>query len=96
MRAKAASIASAMLLGIVMLLVGLANMVSPAFGLDFLRAIGSLDPGFHVSHTLGSVLLGTFYGVVEGAIAGYIFGAVYGAMLRAPAGAASQSLNRVA
>jgi hypothetical protein len=83
MRAKAMSYSAAILLGGVMFLVGLINMVSPNFGTGFLQAIGSLDPGFKVSHTFGSVLIGTFYGVVQGLVVGCLFGFIYDAMIRA-------------
>ncbi|HYZ84658.1 MAG TPA: hypothetical protein VE621_09660 [Bryobacteraceae bacterium] len=82
-RAKAISYSAAIMLGGLMFLIGLTNMVDPDFGAGFLQAVGSLDPGFHVSHTFENVLIGTFYGAIQGLIAGCIFGLIYDAMIRA-------------
>ena len=81
-RAKAISYTAAIMLGCMMFLVGLINMVKPDFGMTFLQAVGSLDPGFYVTHTFGSVMIGTIYGVLQGLIVGCIFGLVYDVMMR--------------
>lgn len=66
------------LLGAVsMLLVGLMNLATPAYGGDFLRMMSSIYPGFHDSRTLLSVLIGTVYGFADGAIGGLIFAWIY-------------------
>ncbi len=77
MRRKAMTGASAILLGACMLVVGLINLRLPAYGADFLRMMSSVFPGFHDSQTLGSVIVGTIYGIADGAIMGYLFSSLY-------------------
>jgi hypothetical protein len=77
MNLKAIAGASAILWGACMLLAGLANLAYPSYGADFLRVMSSVYPGFHDSRTIGEVLLGTVYGVIDGAIGGYVFGLLY-------------------
>jgi hypothetical protein len=77
MRRKAMMGASAILLGACMLMVGLLNLRFPSYGGDFLRIMSSVYPGFHDSRTIGQVMLGTIYGVLDGAILGYIFSSLY-------------------
>jgi hypothetical protein len=60
-----------------MLLVGLINLATPAYGTDFLRMMSSVYPGFHDSRTLLSVLIGTVYGFADGAIGGLVFASIY-------------------
>ena len=82
MNTKAISMTSALLLGAVMLVAGFVNLIDAGFGADFLRAIGSLDPGFLASRSVGGVVLAAIFGAVEGGIAGYLFGAIYNAVVR--------------
>jgi hypothetical protein len=77
MRRKALASASAVVLGACMLLVGLVNLRFPSYGGEFLHIMSSVYPGFHASRTIGDVLVGTIYGIVDGAILGYIFSSLY-------------------
>jgi hypothetical protein len=74
---KAIAIAAGVLWGGAILLLGVINLASPSFGLSFLQVISSVYPGFHVSRTIGDVLTGTVYALIEGAIAGLAFGWLY-------------------
>jgi len=74
---KAIAIAAGVLWGCAILFLGLINLVSPSYGLSFLQAISSVYPGFHVSRTIGDVLTGTVYALIDGAIAGLVFGWLY-------------------
>jgi hypothetical protein len=47
----------------------------------FLDGISSVYLGFHAPRTIGDVLVGTLYGLVDGAIGGLIFGWLYDALL---------------
>ena len=67
----------AILWGGCMLIVGLINLAAPSYGLDFLRMMSSVYPGFHLTHTAGEIVLGTVYGLADGAIAGYLFAMLY-------------------
>jgi len=68
---------TAILWGGCLLFVGLVNLAAPSYGVDFLRMMSSVYPGFHTTHTLGEVILGTIYGFVDGAIAGCLFAWLY-------------------
>jgi hypothetical protein len=65
-----------------MLMVGLIHMAVPSYGAEFLRMMSSVYPGADTAPTLGRVLLGTLYGLVDGAVAGCLFGLLYGAFAR--------------
>ncbi len=77
MRRKAMTGATATLWGACMLIIGLLNLRFPSYGGDFLHVMSSVYPGFHDSRTLGDVIAGTVYGIVDGAIAGYVFSSLY-------------------
>ena len=69
--------ASGILWGAGMLVVGLANLVWPSYGGAFLNLMRSVYPGFHFTRTVGDVLVGTGYALVDGAIAGAVFAWLY-------------------
>ena len=79
---KAIAIAAGVLWGGAILLLGVINLASPSFGLSFLQVISSVYPGFHVSRTIGDVLTGTAYALIDGAVAGLVFGWLYNLSLR--------------
>jgi len=74
---KAITLSSAILGGLAMLLVGLIHMADASYGAAFLRTMSSVYPGADTTPTLGRVLLGTAYGIVDGGIAGFLFGWLY-------------------
>ena len=74
---KAMAMAGGVLWGSGVLLVGLVNLLSPSYGLSFLQMVSSVYPGFHISRTIGDVLIGTGYALVDGAIAALVFGWLY-------------------
>lgn len=74
---KSLAFASGILWGGGMLVVGGINLTSASYGAEFLRLMSSVYPGFHNTRTLGDVLVGTGYGLVDGGIAGLLFGWLY-------------------
>ena len=76
---RALMITAALLWGGGLLLVGLLNLASESYGLAFLLMMSSVYPGFHVSRTLGDVLVGTVYAAVDGVLCGLLFGWLYNA-----------------
>lgn len=79
---KAIALSSALLWGSCMLLVGLINLADASYGAEFLRMMSSVYPGADTTRTLGSVLLGTLYGLVDGAVAGFLFAWLYRLFIR--------------
>ena len=73
------------------LLVGLLNVIVPAYGGDFLRLIGSVYPGAGTG--LPGVLAGTGWGILDGAVAGFLLAWLYNYFFRSaerPAGGSSK------
>lgn len=74
---KSLTITAAVLWGASFLVVSGANILWPPYGAAFLEVMSSLYPGYEVAGTLGSVIVGTLYAILDGAIGGAIFGWVY-------------------
>ena len=79
---KAIAASASLMWGGAMLLVGLLHMAVPSYGGDFLRMMSSVYPGADTAPTVGRVLLGAGYGLVDGALAGIVFGFLYRAFDR--------------
>jgi hypothetical protein len=73
----ALAIAGAALWGACVFLVGLANMVVPSYGVEFLSLVASVYPGFEAGHGFVSVLVGSAFAVLDGAIGGAILAWLY-------------------
>jgi hypothetical protein len=63
--------------GVAILIVGLANLISPGYGRALLDVAASIYPGYHPGSGAGSVITGALYGLVDGAIGGAVFGWLY-------------------
>jgi hypothetical protein len=74
---KGIAVAGALLWGGGILAAGLLNLAYAGYGESFLQVMSSLYPGFHASHTLGDVLVGTCYALLDGALSGLIFAWLY-------------------
>jgi hypothetical protein len=79
---RAIALAGSLLWGGAILLVGLLNLLAPGYGQNFLQVTSSVYPGFHDSHTIYSVLIGTLDGLVDGAVAGLLFAWLYNSFSR--------------
>ena len=79
-----------------MLIVGLLNLAAPAYGVEFLRGMGSLYPGFYHVRNFGDVILGTVYGFVDGLLGGLIFGWLYNALAQPRQPATAARIDRAA
>ena len=71
------ALASAILWGIAMLGMGLANLIWGSYGQQFLQTMSSVYPGYHASRSAAEVIVGTLYGAVDGFIAGAVFAWLY-------------------
>ena len=74
---RSLAFACGLLWGGAILFVGLVNLACPSYGMEFLKLASSVYPGFHNSHKLADVVVGTGYGLVDGAIAGLLLGWLY-------------------
>ncbi len=63
------------------LIVGLANLIWPAYGTSFLQVTASIYPGYHASGSLGDVMAGTLYALVDGAVGGLILAWLYNCLV---------------
>ena len=70
---KAFVLTCAILLAAAIFITGMANLIWPGYGAAFLQVMASIYPGYDVSGTFGSVIVGTLYAVVDGAIGGLVF-----------------------
>ncbi len=70
----AVAISFALVWGVLaMFVTGLANMIWPTYGQDFLQAMASIYPGYKATASFGQVIVGSLYGVVDAAILGAVF-----------------------
>jgi len=74
---KGLAIAVALLCGGCIFVVGIVNLASPSYGMEFLKVVSSIYPGFKASGTFVDVLVGTGYGIVDGAIGGFLIAWLY-------------------
>jgi hypothetical protein len=74
---KGLALASGILWGVAMLGMGLANLIWSSYGQQFLQLMASVYPGYHATRSVGEVIVGTLYGVVDGFIGGAVFAWLY-------------------
>lgn len=80
---KATAASSALLWSGAILTVGVANLIQPRYGKEFLRVVASIYPGYRARPTLGNVVVGTAYAVVDGAVGGALCAWLYNRCLAA-------------
>lgn len=74
---KSLTITVALLWGGTVFLVAFFNYLSPPYGKAFLDMVSSVYPGYKTVGTLGSVIVGTLYALLDGAIGGALFAWIY-------------------
>ena len=74
---KALSLASGILWGLAMLVMGFANLIWGSYGQQFLQTMASVYPGYHATRSIAEVIVGTLYGAVDGLIGGAVFACLY-------------------
>lgn len=83
---KALGLAFALIGGGCLFFVGLGNLIWPGYGTALLELAASVYPGYNAGPSLGQVILGTLYGLVDWFIAGLIVAWLYNAFAAATAG----------
>ncbi len=74
---KALALTAGILWALAVFLVGIANLIWSGYGTAFLRTVASIYPGYHATASIGDVIVGTLYSLVDGAVSGWVFGWVY-------------------
>ena len=74
---KALAAGSAIFWGLVVLLAALANLVWSGYAQHFLEMLASIYPGYHATRSIGDVVIGTLYAIVDGLMGGAILGWLY-------------------
>lgn len=73
----ALAITTGLFWGAAILLISLANLIWPEYGVALLDVAASVYPGYEAGTGIGSVIVGTLYALVDGAVAGAIFAWLY-------------------
>lgn len=74
---KALALAFAILWGLAMLAMGLANLIWANYGQQFLQTMSSIYFGYHATRSIAGVVVGTVYGTVDGLVGGAVFAWLY-------------------
>lgn len=74
---SAVAATSALIWSGAVLTVGIANVLEPRYGNEFLRLVSSIYPGYKAEPTPEQIAVGTAYAAVDGAVGGAIFAALY-------------------
>ena len=77
---KALAVSLAILWGLGVFLVGLANLIWPGYAAVFLNLLASVYPGYHAAGSFGDLIVGTLYAILDGALGGLIFGWLYNSL----------------
>ena len=78
---KAFMLTSCILWTACVFIMGMANLIWSGYGTMFLQLVASIYPGYDASPTIGSVIVGTLYAVVDGAIFGLVFAWLYNLLM---------------
>lgn len=78
----ALAVTAALLWGGAILVVAAAALIWPNYGRTFLEVVSSIYPGYHPAPSIGSVVTGALYGVVDGAVGGAVFAWLYNLLSR--------------
>lgn len=63
---------------LIVFLVGLGNLLFPAYGVAFLHIVDSIYPGYHFGKWgFGGVVVATVYAAVDGWVVGLVFAWLY-------------------
>lgn len=70
------------------LCMGIANLIWPSYGVEFLHLIASVYPGYRAMHPgIGAVVVATLYALVDGAVCGAVVAGIYNCCASKPVAA---------
>lgn len=81
---RAMILAMGIIWGAVVLLTGLANLIWSGYGTVFLEILSSIYPGYRASGSLGDLVVGVLYALIDGGILGLVFAWLYNRFLGHP------------
>ncbi len=79
---RALAISLALLWGGGILITGIANLIWPTYGIEFLEMLASVYPGYQGTASFGQVIVGTLYGLLDGFVGGLVLGWLYNLFAR--------------
>lgn len=74
---RALAMTAGILWALAVFLVGVLNLIWSGYGGAFLQLIASIYPGYHATGSLGDLIVGALYALVDGGICGLVFGLLY-------------------
>ena len=74
---KALALTAGILWALALLLVGAANLVWSGYGGAFVKLMASIYPGYHASGSLGDLIVGVLYALLDGVVCGLVFAWLY-------------------
>ena len=74
---QAMALTCGILLGGSILLVGVARLLAPGYGEDYLEVFAAIYPGFGEEGGFVNILIGTVWGFVDGLILGFLVAWLY-------------------
>ncbi|MGQ9859295.1 MAG: bacteriophage holin [Thermodesulfobacteriota bacterium] len=63
-------------------LVGLGNLIWPAYGKAFLQVVASIYPGYYGTRSISQVMVATGYALIDGAVTGLVLAWLYNLVAR--------------
>ncbi len=74
---RALALTSGILWALALFLTGLMNLIWRGYGGAFLKIMASVYPGYHAAGSIGDLMVGTLYALLDGLICGLVFGWLY-------------------
>ena len=78
---KGLALAGGILWALALLMTGVCNLIWPGYGEAFLKMMASIYPGYHAADSIGDLIVGTLYALLDGVICGLVFGWLYNSFL---------------
>jgi hypothetical protein len=81
---KAMVVTLGLIWGAVVLLTGVANLIWSGYGKAFLQVLASIYPGYKASGSIGDLITGILYALLDGGIFGLVLAWLYNRFLGPP------------
>ena len=79
---RAMAFTAAIFWGGAVLLMGIANLIFPSYGVGFMSLVASIYPGYHFPSGFGGIIIATLYAILDGLVCGFLFALVYNAFVK--------------